>query len=77
LKKCFSTGEDDEEQSGIFSKKVEIIKNRGNSIPKAIFKTLLLQIWSGYISLLSFHSFHSFDEFDGIVNLDDDFSLFS
>jgi len=63
--------------SGIFSKKVEIIKNRGNSIPKAIFKPLLSQIWSGYISLLSFHSFHSFDEFDGIVNLDDDFSLFS
>jgi hypothetical protein len=63
--------------SGIFSKKIEIIKNRGNSIPKAIFKPLFLQIWSGYISLLSFHSFHSFDEFDGIVKLDDDFSLFS
>jgi hypothetical protein len=63
--------------SGIFSKKVEIIKNRGNSIPKAIFKPLLSQIWSGYISLLSFHPFHSFDELDGIVKLDDDFSPFS
>jgi hypothetical protein len=62
--------------SGFFPKMVEIIKNRGNSIPKAIFKPLLLQIGAD-IFPLSFHSFHSSDEFDGIVKLDDDFSLFS